>query len=69
MQTDAVVEIWKIQSAAAALRDTTAFLSEFPVLDEKILVVKKSVNELIAGQDRTLSDIFDFTGKSYRTEL
>lgn len=39
-------------------------MSDISILDEKILVVKKSVNELIAGPDRTLADLFDFTGKN-----
>lgn len=64
MDADILIEIATIQWATQALADTTAFLGDIAILDERILVVKKSVNELIAGPDRTLADLFDFTGEN-----
>lgn len=64
IHADILIEVATIQRAVAALRDNTAFLDEVAILDEKILVVKKSINELIAGPDRTIADMFDFTGET-----
>jgi hypothetical protein len=64
IHADILIEVATIQWAVAALRDNTAFLDEIAILDEKIPVVEKSINDLIAGPDRTMADIFDFTGKT-----
>lgn len=53
-----------MQRAAEGLRDVTAILGDYEVLGERIPVVKKSINDLIAGPDRTLADLFDYTGKN-----
>jgi hypothetical protein len=56
-----LIEIAKIQKAAETLRDATSFLGSFEGLDEEIPVIKTTVNKLIAGNDRTIADLFDFT--------
>lgn len=61
---DALIEVDKVRWAAEGLRDSTEFLADFEALSEPIPVVKSSVNDLIAGPDRTLADLFDFTGKT-----
>ena len=53
----------KIRWAAEKLRDATAFLRDFEVLSEIIPVVGTSINQFIAGADRTIADLFDFTGE------
>lgn len=58
---DALIDIALIQLAAEELRDFTSFLGDFEALDEVLPVVKSSVNDVIAGPDRTLADLFDFT--------
>lgn len=47
--------------AAEELRDLTSFLDDFEALNEVLPLVKSSVNNLIAGPDRTLADLFDLT--------
>lgn len=44
------------------LRDTTEFLGEFEALEQEIPVLKTTVNKLIAGENRTVADLFDLTG-------
>lgn len=63
VEADLLVEIAKIQWAAEKLHNTTIFLGEIDALNETIQVVQASVNDLIAGPNRTLADLFDFTGK------
>lgn len=65
VSADFVIEIAKIRSAAEALRDAAVFLNEIDALNEKVPLVELSVNELIAGPDRTLGDLFDFTGEMF----
>ena len=48
------------------LRDETKFLDDFQILDQRILVVRKSVNEFFAGEGRTIADLFDLTGEGQR---
>lgn len=60
---DALIAVDKIKAFASELQSSTAFLANFTVLDEKIPVVKTTINELIAGPDRTLADLFDITGE------
>ena len=61
LSADALISIEMIKSAVATLQDNTAFLSDFPILSENIPVVQTNVNELIAGADRTIADLFDLT--------
>lgn len=63
VMADIIIEIALIQWAAEGLRDITSFLGDLQILDEKIPLIDKSVNTLIAGPGRTLADLFDFTGK------
>jgi hypothetical protein len=63
VEADLLIEIAKIQWAAEKLHNTTIFLGEIDALNETIQVVQASVNDLIAGPNRTLADLFDFTGK------
>lgn len=50
-----------IQEAAFELKDNTEFFSDYMPLGEEIPLVKTSVNRLIAGEDRTLADLFDLS--------
>ena len=61
LTADILVETAKIQWAAGKLRDSMEFLGNFDVLDEEIPLIQKSVNDLIAGPDRTIVDVFDLT--------
>ena len=38
-----------------------AFLDTFQVLDDDIPLIEKSLNDLVAGPDRTIVDVFDLT--------
>lgn len=58
---DLIIDIDNIIYAAESLRDVTAFLSDVKALDEIFPVIKTSINEVIAGSDRTIADLFDFT--------
>jgi hypothetical protein len=58
-----VIELAKIRWATEKLRDATEFMSNFEVFGERISLAGVSVNDLIAGEDRTIADIFDFTGE------
>jgi hypothetical protein len=58
---DVLISIELIRKAAAELRDVTGFLSTFGPLEADIPLIKKSVNDVIAGTDRTLADLFDLT--------
>jgi hypothetical protein len=62
---DALIEIARIQSAVEMLADSTTFLSRVEPLSTSIPGVKTTVNELIAGPDRTLADLFNLTGKQW----
>jgi hypothetical protein len=59
---DILISIAKIKSAAESLKNSTAFLGEFELLDTKIPLLETTVNELIAGQGRKIADLFDLTG-------
>ena len=61
---DALIPIDRIQWAVGMLHNSTAFLGDISVLGENIPVVQTSVNRLIAGADRTLSNLFDLTSES-----
>ena len=61
-RVDVLIEVAKIQWAAEELRDLTAFLGDFEAFSEIIPIVGTSVNKFIAGEDRTIADLFDFTG-------
>ena len=65
VKADVIIEIDKIIWACETLRDWTAFLGDIKFLDEKIPLIEISVNELIAGEGRTLADLFDFRGERY----
>jgi hypothetical protein len=58
---DFLIEIAKIQDAATLLRDSTSFLSDFSPVSNELPLVKKSINEVIAGPGRTLAELFDLT--------
>ena len=60
---DIIIEIALIRRAAEGLRDFTSFLRDLQILDDKIPLIEKSVNDLVAGPGRTLADLFDFTGE------
>ena len=62
---DALIEVAKIRALADTLKNSTAFLADFEFLSEEIPVVKTTVNELIAGTDRTMADLFDITGEFF----
>ena len=61
---DALIEINKIQYATDTLRNSTMFLENLEILGQTIPFIQTSVNELIAGDNRTLADLFDFTGET-----
>jgi hypothetical protein len=58
---DALIPISKIKAAVEKLTNETSFLSEIRPLSASIPLVKTTVNQLIAGPDRTLADLFDLT--------
>ena len=59
IKKDVLIKIEDIQRAAEILRDNTAFFGEYEPLGQEIALLKTSVNRLIAGEDRTLADLFD----------
>jgi hypothetical protein len=61
IKADALISIAMIRKAVTMLRNNTAFLSDIEVLSENIPVIQTNVNELIAGADRTIADLFDLT--------
>ena len=65
MTADVLIEIAKIQWAAEKLRESTAFLKDFEILSEDFPVIRTSINNLIAGPDRTIADLFDLTGEDF----
>lgn len=60
---DVLIPLDKVQTAAELLQSSTAFLRDIDVLKEKIPVIRKSVNNLVAGANRTVADLFDLTGE------
>lgn len=58
---DALIKIELIKTAAEKLKNVTSFIDDFEPFDTKIPLIKKSVNEIIAGNDRSLSEVFDLT--------
>lgn len=61
LKTDAIIEIEKIRAFARDLRDSTSRLRDYKNLDKKIPLIKTSVNKAIAGEGRTIADLFDLT--------
>ena len=61
LSADALISKEMTKRAVAMLQNNTAFLSEIPVLCENIPVVQTNVNEIIAGADRTIADLFHLT--------
>lgn len=75
-ETDILISIDMIKDAALALKDKTSPLRDYVPLQQEIPLLKKSMNDLIAGQGRTLADCFDLTeftsnltGKQSATEM
>jgi hypothetical protein len=62
ISADILIPIDQIKKAAQLLKDSTSFLSDFKPLSTSIPLVKTTVNKIIAGQNRTLADLFDLTG-------
>ena len=62
VSVDILIEISEIQYAVEAIKNATEFLSDIAILNENIPIVQLSVNDLIAGEGRSLADMFDFTG-------
>lgn len=58
---DVLISIDLIREAAVTLKDNAAFLGKYEPLQEKLPLLQVSVNQLIAGQGRTLADLFDLT--------
>jgi hypothetical protein len=58
---DAIVEIEKIRAFARSLRGSTSSLGDFELLRNEIPMIRSSVNQIIAGEGRTLADLFDLT--------
>lgn len=58
---DVLISIEMIQQAASKLRNSTAFLKGYEPLQQKLPLLQVSVNQLIAGNERTLADMFDLT--------
>lgn len=69
VSADVLIEVTKIQWAVQKLRNSTSFLSDIEVLDQTIPVVETSINEIVAGRDRSVADLFDLTGERFRNEL
>lgn len=61
IDTDLIFEIIAIQKLAAELAETTKFLDDSDALSSEIPLIGTSLNQLIAGDDRTLADLFDLT--------
>ena len=75
-ETDILISIGMIKEATLALKDKTSPLRDYKPLQQEIPLLKKSMNDLIAGQGRTLADCFDLTeftsnltGKQSATEM
>lgn len=69
VNVDIVIEISKIQYAVDAIKNATEFLREVEILHDKIPVVQSSINDLIAGEGRSMADMFDFTGELKLTSI
>lgn len=50
-----------VREAAGELKDRTAFLATYGPLAEEIPLLKATLNEIIAGEGRTLADMLDLT--------
>jgi len=75
-ETDILISIDMINDAALALKEKTSPLRDYVPLQQEIPLLKKSMNDLIAGQGRTVADCFDLTefasnltGKQSATEM
>lgn len=75
-EADIMISIDMIKDGAWALRNKTYPLSDYVPLQQQIPLLKVSMNDLIAGQGRTLADCFDLTeftsnllGKQSATEM
>lgn len=60
-QQDVLISIELIRNATNELKSKTASFGDYEPLQKKLPLLQVSVNELIAGQDRTLADLFDLT--------
>jgi hypothetical protein len=60
-EQDVMISIELIREAADQLKVITAFLGNYEPLQQNLPLLQVSVNQLIAGQDRTLADLFDLT--------
>jgi hypothetical protein len=58
---DVLISIDLIKHAASTLKNNTAFLRKYEPLQQMVPLLRVSVNDLIAGQGRTLADCFDLT--------
>ena len=58
---DILIDIGLIREAADFLKNNTEFLADYKPLGQDIALLKTSVNDLIAGEGRTLADLFDLT--------
>ncbi len=58
---DVLISIDSIKEAANTLAINTAFLENYEPLQQKIPLLQVSVNDFIAGQGRTIADLFDLT--------
>ena len=61
IDTDVVIAIASIQKVAEELKGATEFFDESDALASEIPLLGVSLNELIAGEDRTIADMFDLT--------
>ena len=61
IKKDILIDIGLIQEAADFLKNNTKFLAEYESLGQQIALLDISVNGLIAGEGRTLADLFDLT--------
>ena len=61
IKKDILIDIGLIQEAADFLKNNTKFLAEYEPLGQQIALLDISVNGLIAGEGRTLADLFDLT--------
>ena len=59
LDADLLFELQFVQQAALVLQENTAFLSDIDPFFEEIPLLKTTVNELIAGENRTLASLFD----------
>lgn len=58
---DVLIDIDMIKQAAMQLKRSTAFLKGYEPFHQKIPLLQVSMNRLIAGNERTLADMFDLT--------